>query len=243
MSTVYAEQYGRLGNNLFQRATAIGYSITHNIGLASSRFQNMGLHEKMYWIKERGHHFQILPPPTAERVILDGYWQSEKYFAHCRQQVLGAFGYQWVPIFPDTCAIHVRRGDYLKYPDKHPVVTPEYLIHAINYIIAHANTNRFLFFSDDIPWCMEFLANFHWRFSEAAFEFSEDRTEVQDLELMSSCQHQIISNSTFSWWGAWLNQNPNKVVISPSKDNWFGPGNAHLCTDDIIPDSWIQIKY
>lgn len=243
MSTVYAKQYGRLGNNLFQKAAAIGYATKHGYNYYLST--NPHFNKRPISLRENGHQYQELPKLYGDSILLDGYWQSEKYFAHCREEALKAFGFNWMPVFPDTCAIHVRRGDYLLYPDKHPVVTVEYLTQAIGEIIRVTDVRHFMFFSDDIAWCKKLVAHdlhpsivFGWK-----FDFSEGRTETEDLELMSSCQHQIISNSTFSWWGAWLNQNPDKVVISPSKHNWFGPGNAHLCTDDIIPDSWIQIKY
>lgn len=244
MSTVYAKQYGRLGNNLFQKAAAIGYAKKLGFEYKLSTVPPRGA----ITIREEGHQYQELPSGFINiyfNLVLDGYWQSERYFAHCREEVLKAFGYNWMPVFPETCAIHVRRGDYLKYPDKHPVVTKEFLIQAIHRVLGLAEVERFMFFSDDIEWCKKFV---RFELPQKLYDaydwfFSEGRTGREDLELMSSCQHQIISNSTFSWWGAWLNQNPDKVVVSPSKYNWFGPGNAHLCTDDIIPDSWIQIKY
>ncbi len=250
MSTVYAKQYGRLGNNLFQKAAAIGYAKKHGINYDKQPWDRGGFSDRyrrrhLLAIFEKGHMYQELPAPEKEVIILDGYWQSEKYFAHCREEVLKAFGFNWLPVFHETCAIHVRRGDYLNYPDKHPVVTEEYLIEAINKIRRNTDIERFMFFSDDIDWCARFVQfGLPQKLYDAYdWAFSEGRTEREDLELMSSCQHQIISNSTFSWWGAWLNQNPGKVVASPSKDNWFGPGNAHLDTSDLIPDSWIQIKY
>lgn len=243
MSTVYARQYGRLGNNLFQKAAAIGYATRYGLDYDLIGGIRNGYAQHCYNITELGHHFNdLLPPASNDRrsVMLNGYWQSEKYFAHCREEVLKAFGFNWMPVFPETCAIHVRRGDYLNYPDKHPVVTKSYIDMATTYIRRQTGVNHFLFFSDDIEWCKQYAKEDR---GVETFDFSESRTELEDLELMSSCQHQIISNSTFSWWAAWLNQNPDKVVISPSKDNWFGPGNAHLDTKDIIPDSWIQIRY
>lgn len=241
--TVFAKQYGRLGNNLFQKAAAIGYAIKNGIEYSllnpiafASLYSPTTLN-----IREKQHSYADLHYETGWRnVMLDGYWQSEKYFAHCREEVLKAFGYKWDPRF-GWCSIHVRRGDYLKYPDKHPVVTEDYMEIAIDQMVKRTGVRNFMVFSDDIPFCKEWMdADFY---DDCHFEFSEGRTEQEDLELMSGCEHNIISNSTFSWWGAWLSQNPDKVVISPSKDNWFGPGNAHLDTSDLIPDSWIQIKY
>lgn len=244
MSTVYAKQYGRLGNNLFQRAAAIGYAVNNGIKYDIEPWHLMEqFNLRVQNIKEHGHGFQELPAPILKHVILDGYWQSEKYFVHCREEVLKAFGFNWMPVFPPTCAIHVRRGDYLKYPDKHPVVTETYLREAVEEMILRTDVGKFKFFSDDITWCFSIINKFQRDYPNRWWGYSDGRTESQDLENMCTCDHQIISNSTYSWWGAWLNQNPDKVVISPSKYNWFGPGNTHLCTDDIIPDSWIQIKY
>lgn len=239
---VCAKQYGRLGNNLFQKAAAIGYAVKHQLPYSLSP----AVCAQKIDIREYTHAYQELPFSEQWKhqcIRLDGYWQSEKYFAHCREEVLKAFSYRLEPVFPDTCAIHVRRGDYLNYPDKHPVVTEEYIRLAVNVMISKTNICKFKFFSDDIAWCKELIEMLHKEYPDIWWGYSEGRTEAQDLAHMFSCQHQIISNSTFSWWGAWLNQNPAKVVVSPSKHNWFGPGNAHLDTSDIIPDSWIQIKY
>lgn len=239
---VYAKQYGRLGNQLFQKAAAIGYAIKHGHDYITCPWHtnNTLRTGNPLTLKEGGHNFQELPyeHKWAQRaIVLDGYWQSARYFNHCREEVLNAFAFHW-ELKKGWCSIHIRRGDYLKYPDKHPVVTMDYLRAAMANMSLHFGIDRFMVFSDDLIWCIE-------QFSGLPYEFlySTDHTEVEDLELMSSCQHHIISNSTFSWWGAWLNQNPDKVVISPSKDNWFGPGNKHLDTSDLIPESWIQIKY
>jgi hypothetical protein len=242
---VYARQYGRTGNNLFQKAAAIGYATKHGIEYNLSPHLPSGTrsHLGAIWIKESGHQYQVLPTYKAKNgipTILDGYWQSDRYFSHCREEVLKAFGYKWEHI-PHTCSIHLRRGDYLLYPDKHPVITDNYLDQAIKYMCQVVGVNTFYVFSDDIPYTKELIES--RVYYGCSFEYSTGRSETEDLEFMSSCSHNIISNSTFSWWAAWLNQNPNKVVVSPSKDNWFGPGNAHLDTSDLIPDSWIQIKY
>lgn len=243
---VYAKQYGRLGNRCFQQAAAIGYAMTHDMPyvlgeLTTNKVMRMS---PVITLKEGGHNYTELPFQSHwknKAVILDGYWQSEKYFAHCREEVLKAFVFPW-ELKEGWCSIHVRRGDYLNYPDKHPVVTAEYLEKAMDYMIGKLGYYQFMFFSDDIDWCKYFVK--HGEFAaEFISEFREGYTEIEDLIVMSCCESHIISNSTFSWWGAWLNQNPNKVVISPSKDNWFGPGNAHLDTSDLIPESWIQIKY
>ena len=242
---VYAKQYGRTGNNLFQKAAAIGYAMKHGLQYNLSPNLPIGArsNHSAICIKEGGHQYQELPTYRAKNVvptILDGYWQSEKYFAHCRAEVLNAFGFKWA-LIPNICSIHLRRGDYLLYPDKHPVINEKYLDKAIAYMGQKVGINTFIVFSDDIPYTRELIKS--RLYYGCSFEFMEGRTENEDLTVMSCCEHNIISNSTFSWWAAWLNQNPKKVIISPSKDNWFGPGNSNLCTDDIIPDSWIQIKY
>ncbi len=246
---VTAKLYGRTGNRLFQKAAAIGYATTHNLNyIIDEEPAEVHMWPRPILIKEKSHSYQELQckPEWRHRcILLDGYFQSARYFDHCREEVLKAFGYDW-SLRKGWCSIHVRRGDYLLYPDKHPVVTMDYLVSATSRMEANHGVNRFLVFSDDIEWCRnsftwlqkEIRSTSHW-----TFEYSEGRTEREDLELMSCCEHNIISNSTYSWWAAYLNQNPNKVVVSPSKDNWFGPSNNHLDTSDLIPESWIQIKY
>ena len=239
---VYAKQYGRTGNQLFQKAAAIGYAMKH--GLQYNLTPNVPWRQYHMAIKEAGHQYQELPFGPHElfhNVILDGYFQSEKYFAHCREEVLRAFDFYWMPM-RGWCSVHVRRGDYLNYSDKHPFVGVDYLEKAIDYMIVNHEHSQFLFFSDDIEWCKYFVK--HGEFAgEFESDFREGFTAEEDIAVMSCCDNHIISNSTFGWWGAWLNREANKVVISPSKDNWFGTGNSHLDTSDLIPDSWIQIKY
>lgn len=236
---VYVKQYGRLGNQLFQKAAAIGYATKHGLDYClSGRPRN-----SVYAIKidEVQHNYKDLPFDENWRgfndIILNGYWQSAKYFDHCREEVLKTFGFNW-ELRQGWCSVHVRRGDYLLYPDKHPVVPYDYLKLAVVLIYQKTGCENFHVFSDDIPWCKSVFEQ-----CKHNIIYSEGHTPDEDLILGSCCEHNIISNSTFSWWQAWLGQNPNKVVITPSKDNWFGEGNRHLNTSDLIPESWIQIKY
>lgn len=171
--------------------------------------------------------FTYSPIPFTDNMCLHGFYQSEFYFKDFRGEIIKAFRIPYKPN-PGVVSIHVRRGDYLQFADKHPPVTEEYLCKAI----AKFPGWKFLVFSDDMKWCRE-----HFLGSE--FSFAEKNSPLKDLELMANCEHQIVANSSFSWWGAWLNQNPDKIVIAPKV--WFGPGNNHLNTKDLIPKPWIQI--
>lgn len=175
---------------------------------------------------EKGHGYT--PIPNEKNLILDGYFQSEKYFKDYRDEVINLLGFQWTPI--EAVSIHVRRGDYLTLQDKHPVITKEYIDYAIGYFW-NLGYRNFTFFSDDITWCKNNFPH---------YSYSEGLSELKDMELMSCHTHHIIANSSFSWWGAWLNRNPNKIVIAPEK--WFGEANAHLDTKDIYCEGWLKIN-
>jgi len=88
-----------------------------------------------------------------------------------------------------------------------------------------------------MDWCKENINK--KKYPSCKFEYSKGKTEVDDLRLMSCCEHNIIANSTFSWWGAWMNQNKNKIVVAPKV--WFGAENFHLKTNDIVPETWIRM--
>lgn len=175
-----------------------------------------------------------------EDVFVDGFFQSEKYFTHNRVKLL-----EWFKI-PEsinekitnkysklleqrTTGIHVRRGDYVRHPNHHPVQTREYYLEGIELL--KDKTDLFIVFSDDIPWCKENL-------TIPNIVFIENERDYVEIYLMSLCNNNIISNSSFSWWGAWLNTNENKIVIGPKI--WFGPAITFV-SKDIIPETWIKI--
>ena len=130
----------------------------------------------------------------------------------------------------NTVAVHVRRGDFLtpRLSQYHYSQKPEYYINAM---ATFDTTSTFVFFSDDIEWCK-------LNFSDKAenVKFIEGETDVIDLYFMSLLNDNIIGNSTFSFWGAWLNQNENKRVVAPRR--WYGEKNAHLEDHEIIPPTW-----
>lgn len=169
-------------------------------------------------------------------VLIDGFFQSEKYFKHNRQSVLDMFifdfkldkKYDFLKKNKIT-SIHVRRGDYVNFPNHHPTQSLKYYLEGIE--ILKRETDLFVVFSDDINWCKE-------NFKLDNIFYIENEKDYIELYLMSICSHNIISNSSFSWWGAWLNKNESKKVISPLK--WFGDAIKHN-TDDILPEKWIKI--
>ena len=128
----------------------------------------------------------------------------------------------------NTVSLHIRRGDYLKQQHNHPVQSLEFYNKALELIGDYENL---LIFSDDIDWCEKNL-------NYSNMTFVKGLTDIENIWLMSMCQHNIMANSSFSWWGAWLNNNPNKIVVSPKL--WFG-NNLKLNTKDIIPKDWIKI--
>lgn len=241
---------GRCGNQMFQLAMAKAYSLKHGLDFYmpdqttaphvwECYFAHLSKGEQPQlinpsFIKERIHSYRHLPSPIDGRdIIVEGYWQTEKYFKEYRKEIIEMFNIEYKPLL-NYCSVHIRRGDYLLYPDKHPVITPEYLNTAIS-LMREKGIEHFMFFSDDMEWAIDFAS----KVEGIIPIFTTGSTPLMDLQFMNWCGHQIIANSSFSWWGAWLNQNPDKIVIAPKV--WFGEGNAHLDTQDLIPESWIKL--
>ena len=243
-----------IGNQLFCVATTLSYAYSNKAvayfpQLATDKYikkyrqifyknlsiGNSDISQKIYMEPEFNYK-KIEDQGT--NVKLHGYFQSEKYFKNDREKILSVLDIENLKKmvkdkygdYTNYTSIHVRRGDYLKLSDYHHNLTIDYYKSAINNFDLNQN---FLVFSNDIDWCKEnfkFLKN---------VEFSECVEDWEDIILMSTCKNNIIANSSFSWWGAWLNENPDKKVFCPNK--WFGPKYSKKDTSDIIPADWTII--
>lgn len=237
-----------LGNLLFTLATGYATSKTYGKEMYSTKpngydeYKNNILRNIKLTNKtpdnpyvEKSFNYDKIPNVNA----IDGYFQSEKYFIDYREEILNLFSmpdnikkyidskYKKI-LDGNTCSIHVRRGDYVEKQARHPLTNLSYFTNATAEIIKKYNDIKFIIFSDDIEWCKE-------AFDNDDFTFIEGERDYIDLYMMSLCKHNIISNSTFSWWGAWLNRNSDKTVIVPKI--WFG-SRAHEDTKDLIPNNW-----
>ena len=173
-----------------------------------------------------------------------GGWHSEKYFIDIREQLLEVYTFNRSALNEKTKAlseklseensvsIHVRRGDFCKCGAFGGVCTSEYYEKAIEYVRSRVENPQFYVFSDDSDWVRENMAetNSH------VVDWNVGIDSWQDMFLMSQCKHNINANSTFSWWGAWLNRNDSKIVVVPEK--FFNYGE----TKDVYPESWIKIQ-
>jgi len=240
---------GGLGNQLFQIAAAYGHAKTNGFeyGIVNNVINPHAKEQKPYVFpginyvddyngireyKERHYHWHEIPP--VDDLKLDGFWQSPKYFDEYRDEVIEAFGMEIPKIIQGWCGLHVRRGDYLKFPDHHPVQKQDYYFSPIGLVKQKLGIKNFVVISDDMPWCKEtfdMLPHFE-------FEYSEGKDEIEDMKLFGSCAHQICSNSSYSWWGHYFNPNPNKLAVAPHK--WFGELLGHN-TKDLYTNSMIRI--
>ncbi len=199
---------------------------------------------RRYW-RERGFAFDPRVITLGPGVILDGYFQSEKYFATYADTIRQDFslktslsqkaqGYlQRIEEAIASVAVHVRRGDYVSDPVTrafHGNCSWEYYEHAMRLMRERAGEVQFFFFSDEPQWLRERQMN---------GVIVEGLSPQEDMFLMSRCKHQIIANSSFSWWGAWLNRHPEKLVIAPRR--WFANEKMEQQTGDLIPDGWIRL--
>ncbi len=179
--------------------------------------------------------------------LYDGYWQSEKYFMNCADEVRRAFRF---PAFETgsrneallkrmagrtVVSLHVRRCDYMNIASAAAICTPEYYRCAVEHIRECCHPDLFLVFSDDIGWCRDNLKNIIGETAVEYVDWNHGTDSFRDMQLMSMCNHNIVANSSFSWWGAWLNQCPEKIVVVPSR--WMSDGDW----SDIIPLSWHKI--
>lgn len=252
MSFVVPKLEGRLGNQIFEIATAMSVALDNKVPyLVPNEAQGSvcyfdhfplfdpAIHKIGNIDREKSHAYhQVQYRPNLQII---GYRQSEKYFLHRRKEVLEAFKFPWTPM-EGVVGLHVRRGDLLTHTKVTPITPMNFYDRAIKHF-ADMQYRDFLVFSDDIPWCKKnFKGRVNFVFVEDTKGESEQEIAKKELAMLSNCEHQIIANSTFSWWGAWLNQNPDKVVIAPYKDRWFG-AHCRLNMNDVIPESWIQLMY
>ena len=176
-----------------------------------------------------------------------GYWQSEKYFYDIRRAIREdfVFNYENIGVKNDellfkirenssSVSLHVRRGDYLTI-NNFLLFTMEYYLEAIQIIKKKIPNPLFFLFSDDPQWVNDELKPLVENSVLVDNNFHED--SWKDMMLMSNCSHHIIANSSFSWWGAWLGSNPDKMVIAPKK--WFA--DDRINTSDLCPPDWILI--
>ena len=202
-------------------------------------------------IKERSFLFNPDILKIRGSVYLDGYWQSEKYFADISHIIRCEFTIKYEPNsanrqilkkIDDTnsVSLHVRRGDYATNPktlQMHGVLSLDYYMNALDLISEKIKEPHIFIFSDDIFWVKKNLK------SALPLYFVEHNgkgQDYEDLRLMSRCKHHIIANSSFSWWGAWLSENPHKIVIAPNQ--WFSEERMKkMGENDIIPKNWIKI--
>ena len=172
---------------------------------------------------------------------LSGFFQCEKYWLHISDVIRKEFEFKdefydkaakanesLRKIFKRLVSIHIRRGDYVGIQEEHPVLPADYYQEAVGKFAD--GEYGFLVFSDDIQYCKKMFGE------DPNILYSEHSKDFTDMAMMSMCDHNIIANSTFSWWAAWLNSNPDKRVIAPSI--WLGPKIQHLQTNYLYCEGW-----
>jgi Glycosyl transferase family 11 len=202
-------------------------------------------HSFIQWNKI-GYNPNILK--LSDGVYLEGYWQSEKYFVDIKHIIRNEFAIKETQtgknreiaehiMSSESVSLHVRRGDYVdsqSVGNNQDPCSLDYYYSCIDNILQKVNNPVFFVFSDDIQWCRDSL-----KLSDTAVYVDHNDFDkgYEDMRLMSQCRHNIIANSTFSWWAAWLNNNENKIILAPKK--WFT--KKTYTTDDLIPARWIKI--
>ncbi len=254
---------GQLGNQMFEIATTLSlawdndaeayfpdltqsdkFNIPNNFEKVFFRLNGGAPPGKIHKIYlEKGHPYK--PIPFSDGMAISGFFQTAKYFDHHRDRIVALFQpvreiddyllKKYAPIIdhPKTVALHARTY-FREDPSRHcfHLCDMKYFKQAMD--LFPDEDTVFIIFSDEIWWC-EFI----FRNCGRQMIFMKDEDYLHDFYLMSKCKHHIISNSSFSWWAAYLNQNPDKTVVAPAK--WMV--NRRLNDCDIVPDEWIKVDW
>lgn len=247
---------GGLGNKFFQIACAVSLAMDNNDIYAfdfddkvkmqgeSARNYRNNIYFKLRELPKKWKPECIYreswassyqPIDYKPNILLEGYFQCEKYFINNRnfikklfrnEAILEAIKWRYRNILDNSVAIHVRRGDYVNLGE---TLDGEYYDTALDLLLSYVKTANLLVFSDDIKWCIE-----NFKYKDRRFYFIKNDNSYEDFYLMVLCSHFITANSSFSWWGSYLSSNPEKVVLMPR------PWTTSI-GDDIYPEGVIQI--
>ena len=251
----YLARYGQLGNQMFQYALLLGvkYKIGAEIIMSnevkerSYLFNFFKLNE--YRIddteiptiyQEIDFHYNSSVFDIVENTNFRGYFQSEKYFNHCKDIVKKEFTFrddivnnvnEFLKPYNDKrlVSVHIRRGDYLVNPDAHPLCSLEYYNQAMDML--DGENVFFICTSDDKEWCEQNIKRDNIIYNKSDL--------ANDMCLISKCHDHVIANSTFSWWGSWLGNDENKKIIAPNV--WFGSRYSHWDISDLYCDNFIRL--
>lgn len=261
---------GFLGNNLFQISVAYNLAVENNEKLILPHFEFENIFENPFFetldkneliknieFEYNEPHFQYKKIPYESNMNLNGYFQSPKYFnevitkknfkikTEIKNQILNTVNsqldktYEEIFAYHKVTSLHVRRGDFLTFSHVFAnLFEGDYYKKAIERL--YSETDYFLIFSNDIPFCKGQFSGSKFIFSETEQEKSQgNKSAVHDLFLGSYCKNNIIANSTFSWWQGYLNDSPYKKVLYPQ--NWFRPGLHDVSELFPINKNWILI--
>ena len=249
---------GGLGNQLFQVAAAKSlaldlnddFGINHNICYTPNQGQKSGKYKNTFFknIKEiqnipnvfyKEPEYTYNEIPKIKNITINGYFQSEKYFIKYKEQIIKDYTLdkEWFDeinewkkskkINKKTVGVHVRRGDYLKFSHHHKTNGLDYYIKALK----HFENVDYIIVSDDIDWAKQNIVGDN-------IYYSDLNDEIKDFCLLSSCDHNINANSTFSWWASYLNKNTDKRIYVPSE--WYTK-EANCDIKDLILETWTKI--
>lgn len=279
MLTCYLQ--GGLGNQLFQIFTTISYGLTYKKPFVFTKQTQLDTKRSTYWhsflsplakftkdinysynnnpfkITEKAFTYNELPPSDAPFILLNGYFQSSKYFARHTAVIMRLIQLdeqkalvKLNPLvkdinFQQTISLHFRQGDYKQIQSHHPLMPYVYyqkgLKHMLNTFTPTPYNNILIFCEEsDVSSITPILNQLKTAFPSLTFQvMSPTLSDWEQLLAMSLCAHNIIANSSYSWWGAYFNTNPNKIVCYPA--NWFGPKLQQNDIKDLCPPSWTRI--
>ena len=252
---------GGLGNQLFQIFTLISYSIKNKEPFSFLNLKNLpgGVTPRTTYFDNflktlKPYLLDTLPemevyqetefgyneiPPLEGNICLRGYFQSYKYFEKYFDIIYKLLEIEKTKIHLNSIdtSMHFRIGDYKSLPECHPILNYTYYENALNYL----NSKNVLFFCEncDIDDVNIIINKLKLKFHDINFLRAENLTDYQEMVLMSCCNHNIIANSSFSWWSAYFNSWKNKIVCYPSL--WF-TNETNINTKDLCPPEWIKIQ-
>lgn len=203
---------------------------------------------RLSYIKEQGMLFDKNVFNSPSDTYVDGYWQTEKYFKGIESDIRKQFTFKTPPseknkqtieriLEKNAVSIHVRRTDFISDAASRSIYSAcgiPYYKESVRLIADRVSNPHFFVFSDDMDWTKE---NLKIDFPTTYVDFNNSETNYEDMRLMSLCKHNITANSTFSWWGAWLNEYDKKIVVTPKK--WFN--SAARSDIDLVPHGWKKI--